>query len=329
MPPQQATEISKFVCMALLGLMSLIFPAYADVAVHTIIGDVQFSVDGEHWTALSQNVVVRPEQSVRTGVGSEAVLQAADGSVFYLQASSQVTFRDLTLTGNVRTYQAELLHGTLNVEMPFLSAEAGDELVRILTGMAIIVANTANDRSTSFQITYDPSISLAELYDFGGHVTLQQVTDGMSRVIGLFGSSDEGKQTGLAFPINHNDALVGIDVHTELAKINVTSNLGIGRIMALFDDSIGMEVADIDEANQIPLTLLMFNERNVLSLNKDGERIFVSASPSGGVPESVPDFLRGQFQSLIGPEAEDARPRMPSPASPPIEIPESPIFPNP
>ena len=296
MKQQQGYIIGMSLLIVMVGFLGLALPVQADVIVKTVIGEAQVSVDGEQWTALVQESSIQPGDIVQTGIGGETIIQAEDGSVFYLREFSQLKFIELTLTDDMRMYQAELLQGMVNVDVPFLPAEEDNDLVQIVTDIAIVDATTTNDRSTSFQMTYDPSILIVELYNFSGIVTMRQIADGTSNIAGLFGGSDGGGKEGLTFPVNRNGAVAMIEVQPEVSTIIVKSTFGVDEIVAMLGDYMGMEATNIGEENLAPLTLFMPNGEDVLTLEEKGAKIFVATSPSNVVLASAPNYLHGQFK---------------------------------
>lgn len=296
MRQQQGSIIAMSLLIVMAGLLGLALPAHADVIVKTVIGEVQVSVDGEQWTALAQGSSIQPGDIVQTGLDGEVIVQAEDGSVFYLREFSQLKFIELTLTNDVRMYQAELLQGMVNVDVPFLPVEDDNNLVQIITDIAMADATITGERPTSFQMIYDPSILIVEVYNFGGIVTMEQIAEGTSSVAGLFGGSDGGGKEGLTFPVNRNGAVVMIEVQPETATIIVKSTLGVDEITAMLGDYMGMEATNIDAENQAPLTMFMPNGEDVLTLAEEGDKIFVATSPSSVVLASAPNYLHAQFK---------------------------------
>lgn len=281
---------------AFLISATLAWPAHAAVTVRSVIGDAQVSVDGQSWAALTQDMSIQAGYRVRTDVGSNVVIQAEDGSVFDIQELSELKFNALTFSRTVRVYHIELLQGRVNGDVPFFQPEGDNDVVQITTTVAIADATTIDNRPTSFQVFTDPSIPLSELYNFNGFITLRKIAKGATNFVGLFGSGDATSREGLALPVKQIGAFVDMDVQAKLATIIVKSTHGIEKLTAMLGDYMGMEVTNIDEKNQAPITLFMPDGEHVLTLDKKGQKVSVATLPVNVILGKAPVYLHGKFE---------------------------------
>lgn len=287
-------KISVLVVIA--GLLSLALPVFADVIVDAVHGDVRLFHDGQQWTSLTEGVVVQPGDIVQTGVESDVIIHTADGIVLSVRESSQLKFLEPILADSSPMNQIELLQGTLSIEMPFLRPDKDHTSIQVITAMALINAMTNDSRPTSLQVIYTPSISSVDVYNFGGTVTMRQISNGSANFAGLFGGKNGERKEGLTFPVNQNGTVVDLDVQAELSTIIVKSNLGIGDIVAMLGDYVGMEVTNLDEKSQAPLTLFMPDGENMVTLDGQDEKIFVVTSPANVVLGEAPIYVHSQFK---------------------------------
>ena len=164
-------------------------------------------------------------------------------------------------------------------EVAKLGFAASQNSVTIETAIGTTEATTNENRGASFQVSFDPSVPVWEIYNFEGVVVVNQTGAGVSNMAGLI-SEDAGTNEGVTFPINIVGASIKMEVQPENALIIVKSSIQIVDLVAMLGNYIGMEVTQLDEENQAPITLFLPNGEDVLVWEKTGQRVFIATAPA-------------------------------------------------
>lgn len=288
--------------LALITALSLWLPAQAALTVTTVIGKAQYAAEGQPWGDVTPGMTIPPSgdaqpgaYDLRTSADSEVMLEAGDGTVFYLRESARARLYAVTVTPTHRMYRAELAQGMLNVELPARTAGERVAFTRVVTAIAVLDAAAEPGRPTAFQIAYAPDTRQAEVYNFSGPVSLLQTDQGAITLAGLFGGRAGDEKEGMTFQIAEPEARVDLVVHPEIATIFVKSTHAVTDLVTMIGDAIGMEVTNIDDANQAPITLFMPNGEDAVTLDRQGRKLFVLAAPSGVIQAAAPQHVSGRF----------------------------------
>ena len=277
--------------VCLMGAMSV----EAAVMVQTVTGMVNFSTDGQQWQALNPGDELQVGQSIQTSSGSEVVLKTEDGSLFFVRENSQLTIVLLEFSSSSRMYRFNLSQGVVVAEVAKLGFAASQNSVTIETAIGTTEATTNENRGASFQVSFDPSVPVWEIYNFEGVVVVNQTGAGVSNMAGLI-SEDAGTNEGVTFPINIVGASIKMEVQPENALITAKSSIQIVDLVAMLGNYIGMEVTQLDEENQAPITLFLPNGEDVLVLEKKGQRVFIATAPANVILGKADNYLHGRFK---------------------------------